>query len=88
MKRGKDIILEYCSTVQTHDIDHLQNAIDNERTIKNDEYEDLSGCPMNYGLDNYEGLCETRDDYEKLSYKEQCEMCNKCWKQALESKID
>lgn len=81
MSNGKEIVLNYCKTVKTHDIEHLQHAIENQRYIEKGDYEMLNGCPSTYGLDDHVGLCETEDvgqDYEK-----QKEQCLKCWKQAL-----
>jgi hypothetical protein len=83
-KTGKDVILEYCDTVKTHDIDHLQSCLDNERDIRNGKTKDLSGCPSSYGLDDFDGLCF---EEEVKGYKAQCEQCNRCWAQALELEI-
>lgn len=82
MKKNKEIILHYCDTVKTHDIDHLQDALENKRYIENKEYEMLNGCPSNYGLDDHVGLCEIEDVGHDI--KKQTEQCLKCWKQALE----
>lgn len=77
---SKDIILNYCKAVKTHDINHLQNALDNERCITYEEYDKMSGCPSNFGLDSYIGLCEI-EVVDSLGKQEQ--QCLKCWKQAL-----
>lgn len=82
MSSGKEVVLSYCQNIQTHDIDHLQNCLDNERLIKEGNYEQLSGCPSNYGLDDHVGLCEIEDVGQ--DYKKQSEQCLKCWKQALD----
>lgn len=82
MITGKEIILNYCSTVKTHDIEHLQKAIENEKYIKAEKYEMLNGCPSTYGLDNHIGLCE-KENIEN-DFVLQDEQCLKCWKEALE----
>jgi hypothetical protein len=84
MKSGKDVVLEYCSTVKTHDIDHLQSCLDNERDIKNGKYDDLSSCPSSFGLDDFDGLCF---EEEVKGLREQYEQCRRCWITALESEI-
>lgn len=78
MMNNKDTILEYCKTVMTHDIDHLQNAIENARYIENGEYEMMNGCPSAYGLDYHVGICEIEeiDDYTE---PQKIDMCNRCW---------
>lgn len=83
MTNNKLTVIQYCGSVKTHDIDHLQNAIDNKRSIEGNQYENLVGCPSAYGLDDHEGLCGKIDvgkDYEK-----QKEQCLQCWTNALES---
>lgn len=82
MSNGKEVILNYCKTVQTHDIDHLQSAIENTKYIEKGEYHMLNGCPSTYGLDDFVGLCEIEDvgqDWERQS-----KQCLSCWKKALE----
>jgi hypothetical protein len=83
LTNNKLTVIQYCGSVKTHDIDHLQNAIDNKRSIEGNQYEKLTGCPSAYGIDHYVGLCETIDvgkDYEK-----QNEQCLQYWTNALES---
>lgn len=83
MSKGKELILHYCKNVETHNIDHLQQAIENERYIESGEYDMLNGCPSTYGLDDYVGLCETEDVGEE--YEKQKKQCLNCWKKALNS---
>jgi len=85
MKTGKDVILNYCETIKTHDIEHLQNCLDNEKDIKNGDLSILAGCPMNFGLDDFEGLCEKEDVH---GWQAQSLQCYNCWRQALELRID
>lgn len=89
MSSGKELVLEYCAAIQTHDIDHLQSCIDNERDIKSGKYLqsgwELSGCPSSYGLPEFLGLCF---EEEIKGYKEQCEQCRTCWREALDSNFD
>lgn len=82
MSNGKETVLHYCKTVKTHDIEHLEKAIENQRYIKKGEYDMLNGCPSAYGLDDHVGLCEIEDVGQ--DYKKQSEQCLKCWKNALE----
>lgn len=89
MKTGKDIILEYCKTIETHDPDYLRDAIDNGKDIENGRYiqegHEFAGCPTSYGLDEWEGLCEN----EKVEgWPAQREQCKKCWTMALNSVIE
>ena len=89
MRSGKEIVLEYCETVETHDINHLHSSIENGRDIKSGEYlEDkyeLSSCPSAYGLDEWDGLCF---EEEVKGNKAQGEQCRKCWLQALDTEFD
>lgn len=81
MSNEKEIILKYCKTVKTHDIEHLEKSIENARYIENGQYEMLNGCPSAYGLDDHVGLCEIENVGQ--DYKLQSEQCLKCWKQVL-----
>lgn len=88
---GKDIILKYCDTVETHDINHLENCLDNGRLIKelnndiNIDYGYFCGCPSSCGLDFYfEGLCHIEDVDDNLQDKQ----CEQCWKEALEGEFE
>lgn len=81
MKNGKEIVLNYCKNIKIHDIEHLKNCLDNEYLIEQGKYDELAGCPSNYGLDDYVGLCE-REDVGK-DYHKQEEQCERCWKLAL-----
>lgn len=87
MKSGKEIILEYCDNVKTHDIDHLQSCLDNANDIRANKYleYELSGCPSSYGLKEWDGLCF---EEEVKGYKAQCEQCKRCWIQALETEFE
>ena len=82
MSSEREIILNYCKTVETNDIEHLQNAIENARYIKDSDYKMMNGCPSTYGLDEHVGLCEIEetDDYKE---PQKTDMCNRCWKQVL-----
>lgn len=82
MSNGKEIILTYCRKVETHDIDHLQSAIENQRYIENEEYHLLNGCPITYGLDDYIGLCEIEN--VGRDWAKQSKQCLDCWTQALQ----
>ncbi len=87
MRSGEEIVLEYCDTIKTHDIDHLRSCLNNARDIregKHFKYE-LSGCPSSYGLDEWDGLCF---EEEVKGFKAQSEQCKKCWIQALEDNFD
>jgi hypothetical protein len=79
---SKIIILNYCKTLKTHDIDHLQSAIENERYIENGEYEMMNGCPRTYGLNDHIGLCEI-EDTDHYTEQQKTDMCNRCWNQVL-----
>jgi hypothetical protein len=83
LSNQKEVILNYCKTIETHDVDHLQDAIENARYIKNGEYKMMNGCPCNYGLDDHIGLCEIEetDDYTE---QQKTDMCDRCWKQVLD----
>jgi hypothetical protein len=78
---AKETVLHYCRTVQTHDIHHLQNCLDNEKLIEKCEYRQMSGCPSSYGLDNHVGLCEIEAVGDDI--KKGMDQCEACWKQAL-----
>jgi hypothetical protein len=81
LENGKEIILNYCKTVKTHDIDHLQSSIENVWYIEKNDYEMLNGCPSTYGLDDYVGFCEIENVGQE--WEKQKEQCLKCWKNAL-----
>lgn len=85
MKTGKDIILNYCETVKTSIIDHLQDCMDNKRDIENGDISLLAGCPMNFGLDDLEGLCEKEEVH---GWEAQSVQCLTCWKKALALEIE
>ena len=92
MRSGKEIVLEYCANIETHDVDHLVSCLDNEKDIKSGEYlkdgYELSGCPASYGLDGLDELNELCFKEETKNFKEQYEQCRKCWIQALESNFN
>lgn len=86
MKTGKEIMLEYCKTIKTHSIDHLQDCKDIEIGLtkydshRYDNYLD-GHCPSSFGLDNYEGQCYINELSSPIKYTdEQCEQCKLCWK--------
>lgn len=82
---SKKKVLDYCEKFVRIDFEHICAAQDNFRAIKEERYSDLAGCPSGFGLDDYVGLCEleTEEVLEKQSYTDACDMCEKCWKQAL-----
>ena len=79
---GKNTILNYCKQFSMSSAEHIENCIENKRHIENGELSKLIGCPSNFGLDEFAGLCEEEDVGN--DYKLQCEQCEKCWKKALE----
>lgn len=83
MSEKRELILNYCKTLQTHDVEHLQSAIENQRLIEKGEYDMLNGCPSTYGLDDYVGLCEEEDVGQ--DFKKQNLQCLNCWKKALDA---
>ncbi len=81
---GKDAITYYCKNVKTNDIEYLEEALNNLHVLENNEpIENLMGCPNNYGLEYYEGLC-FQDNMEEMSNADKIKLCNECWKKALE----
>lgn len=81
---GKEVVINFCENVETHDIDYLENVLNNLHVLKkNQPVADLSGCPSSYGLEYYEGLC-FQEDTKNMSLKEKEKMCNDCWRKALE----
>lgn len=81
---GKDIVINYCKNIETHDVEYLERALNNLTILeKNGAIENLEGCPTNYGLESYEELC-FQTDTEYMSNKEKEKMCDECWRKALE----
>ena len=81
---GKKQLLIFAKNVETHDIDYLENVLNNLHVLKKHQPgAHLSGCPSSYGLEYYEGLC-FQANTENMSLKEKEKMCNDCWKKALE----
>lgn len=83
MMVGKVKVLQYCDTLKTNDVDHLMNAIENSRLVKDDHYDMLNGCPQNYGLDDVTGLCEETDVGQV--WEDQKKQCLNCWTMALKT---
>ena len=81
MKNGKEKIMNYCNQFDKFNIEHMEQAKENKLLIEQKKYSELNGCPSNFGLDNYEGLCEI----EKVPSNKQLEQCEKCWIKALNS---
>jgi hypothetical protein len=79
----KEIILKYCKTVKTHDIDHLQDAIENARYIESGEYKMMNGCPSSYGVEEHVGICEI-EEHKDWDINKLTDMCNRCWKNVLD----
>ena len=78
MRKGKEVMIEYCENVLSHSVEHLESCLEVERGLKNDSYIDLdSHCPSSYGLDNYEGECE---------FISECS-CERCWNVAKEIEV-
>lgn len=69
---NKDKVINYCKNVCSVDESHLENAKHNLAVINGLDSE-FEGCPSNYGLTEYEGLCEDYDD----------NCCEECWRKAL-----
>lgn len=82
---SKDDVLKYCEQFSPADIEHAEQAIENARMIKKGVYRYLNGCPANFGLDDYVGICEELPDVEldSQSADESNDMCEACWKRAL-----
>lgn len=77
---SKEIINSYCEKLKKIDIKHIEEAVENKRLIEEGKYRELNGCPQNFGLENYIGLCEIEKVEETLQQINQCE---RCWKKAL-----
>lgn len=78
--KGKEIALKFLGSVETNNLRYLTDVKDNERHIRSGKYYEREpiGCPDNYGLEEWEGLCMTE------AVKDQCEQCRQCWIQALD----
>lgn len=81
MSNGKDTILKYCNQFSIYSVEHMENAIENSRLIEQGKYGELNGCPSNYGLDDFKGLCF---EEEVEGNEAQLEQCERCWKKALD----
>lgn len=69
---NKDKVINYCKNTCSVDEAHLENAKHNLNVINGLDSE-FEGCPSNYGLTDYQGLCrDYGDDY-----------CNECWNKVL-----
>lgn len=68
--------IKFCKSLETHDIDYLQNAISNLAILKEEkvDYAKLEGCPNNYGLDDSVEFCAENTGLD---------ICFRCWKDAL-----
>jgi hypothetical protein len=87
METGKEIIMKYCRKTGRQDISHIENCVENLGYLENNEIDKLEGCPSNYGLNYYVGVCE-RDGLTSTntSSKELVEKCKECWEIALNKK--
>lgn len=65
---NKERMIEFCDTLETHYVDHLENALENLSVLQNGTG-CFVGCPDNYGLEDYKGLCY--DNVELGTYNEQ-----------------
>lgn len=79
MINGKSNITTYCKRMSKVDIEHVQDCIENLAFIENGEISKINGCPMNFGLDGYIGLCEL----EEVLAEDQYSQCEECWNKAL-----
>lgn len=78
---SKNKIIEYCKELGKIDTKHIEEAVENKRLIEAGKYRELNGCPQNFGLDDYVGLCEI--EKEPKSYQDELNQCERCWKKAL-----
>lgn len=82
MSNRKETILKYCSQFSSVTIEHMENAIENKKLIEEGRYRELNGCPSSFGLEDYEGLCET-EETDNYTNKQKMDMCERCWNKAL-----
>jgi hypothetical protein len=67
------------------DVEHLMHCEELRYEFKQKNLNiDSVGCPSNFGLDEYDGLCFEEDLDNSITYKQSVEMCRRCWKIALE----
>ena len=50
--------------------------------MDNIDYNLFEGCPQNFGLDDYIGLCELEEN-KNISENDIYKLCESCWKKAL-----
>ena len=74
---NRDKIINYCKNISSVDETHLENAKHNLNVINGLDAE-FEGCPSNYGLTDYQGLCKDYDD----------NCCEECWNKAISKQLD
>lgn len=88
MKTGKEIMLNYCQSVHTHDLDHLESCREVKEGLEKESYSLLdSHCPSVYGLGAlYLEQCFIEDIPSTwVTNREQDEQCKKCWRLAMDT---
>ncbi|WP_461206898.1 hypothetical protein [Clostridium sp. DL1XJH146] len=91
IKTGKEIMLNYCQTILSHNIEELQACKDIENGLIKNDFENYLGgyCPNSFGLENYEGKC-CFDDIADIpnNMAELKKRCKSCWQIALNQKFE
>lgn len=77
---NKDKFVNYCEKLEKLDVKHIEEAVENKYLVEKGKYRQLNGCPQNFGVDDYVGLCEIE---EVQGIIEQTNQCERCWKKAL-----
>lgn len=76
-------VINFCRNIKTHDIEYLEQANHNLYILEHNKSTDyLLGCPNNYGLDFFVGLC-WKEYPKEMTNKEKEELCRECWEKAL-----
>lgn len=81
---SKDKFKDYLIKTSNVDTSHIEKCINNLNVLKMDniDYNLFEGCPQNFDLEDFIGLCELEENND-ITGNEIYKLCENCWKKAL-----
>lgn len=74
-------VLDYCEEISKIDTEHIEQARENLRFLREGRFNELNGCPENFGAKEFTGFCEIKE----VPQNEQGQQCIDCWKAAMQA---